>query len=158
MATHKLILDDLENIDYCLYAIRTELEDYRLAHALNLTLGSRLNRKDFDLDTGSGSENLFPVFEWNNIVFDTNWSLIKNSCKVEQKNQGQGLFANSSEATIKTVNLLEEHPSVDYFLKIDGQTSPNQKIISTINKIPDISMVYSVDLDNIKSKEYLILD
>ena len=49
MATHKLILDDLENIDYCLYAIRTELEDYRLAHAINLTLGSRLNRKDFDL-------------------------------------------------------------------------------------------------------------
>jgi hypothetical protein len=53
---------------------------------------------------------------------------------------------------------LEDHPSVDYFLKIDGQISPNQKIISTINKIPDISMVYSVDLDNIKSKEYLILD
>ena len=51
MATHKLILDDLENIDYCLYAILTELEDYRLAHAINLNLGSKLNRKDFDLDT-----------------------------------------------------------------------------------------------------------
>ena len=54
MATHKLILDDLENIDYCLYAILTELEDYRLAHAINLNLGSKLNRKDFDLDTGTG--------------------------------------------------------------------------------------------------------
>ena len=158
MATHKLILDDLENIDYCLYAILTELEDYRLAHAINLNLNSKLNRKDFDLETGAGSENHFPVFEWNNIVFDTNWNLIKNSCKVEQKNQGQGLFANSAEVTTKTVNLLEDHPSVDYFLKIDGQISPCKKIISTINKIPDISMVHSVDLDNIKSKEYLILD
>ena len=54
--------------------------------------------------------------------------------------------------------VIQEISSVDYFLKIDGQTSPNQKIISTINKIPDISMVYNVDLDNIKSKEYLILD
>ena len=158
MAAHKLILDDLENIDYCLYAILTELEDYRLAHAINLNLGSKLNRKDFDLYTGTGSENHFPVFEWNNIVFDTNWSLIKNSCKVEQKNQGEGLFANSAEVRTKTVNLLEDHPSVGYFLKIDGQISPSQKIISTINKIPDISMVYSVDLDNVKSKEYLILD
>lgn len=158
MATHKLILDDLENIDYCLYAILTGLEDYRLAHAINLNLDSKLNRKDFDLETGTGSENHFPVFEWNNIAFDSNWSLIKNSCKVEQKNQGQGLFANSAEVTTKTVNLLEDHPSVDYFLKIDGQISPSQKIISTINKIPNISMVYSVDLDNIKSKEYLILD
>ena len=158
MATHKLILDDLENIDYCLYAILTELEDYRLAHAINLNLNSKLNRKDFDLETGAGSENHFPVFEWNNIVFDTNWNLIKNRCKVEQKNQGEGLFANSAEVTTKTVNLLEDHPSVDYFLKIDGQISPSQKIISTINKIPVISMVYSVDLDNIKSKEYLILD
>ena len=158
MATHKLILDDLENINYSLYAIRTELEDYRLAHALNLSIGCKLNRKDFDLDTGIASENLFPVFEWNNKVFDTNWSLIKNSCIIEQKNQGVGLFANSSEATTKTVNLLVDHPSVDYFLKIDGQIIPNQKIISTINKIPEINMVYSVDLDNIKSKEYLILD
>jgi hypothetical protein len=62
MATHKLILGDLENIDYCLYAILTELEDYRLAHAINLNLDSKLNRKDFDLDTGTGSENHFPSF------------------------------------------------------------------------------------------------
>ena len=68
------------------------------------------------------------LFEWNNIVFDTNWSLIKNSCKVEQKNQGQGLFANSSEATIKTVNLLEDHPLLTIFLKLMDKLALTKKL------------------------------
>ena len=33
-----------------------------------------------------------------------------------------------------------------------------KKIISMLNKIPEINMAYSIDLDTIKAKEYLILD
>jgi hypothetical protein len=45
MAIHKLALDDFQDVDYHLYAIHSDLEDYRLAHAVNLQLKTQLRRK-----------------------------------------------------------------------------------------------------------------
>ena len=158
MALYKLHLDDFQNIDYCVYAIHTELEDYRLAYGINLTFGSKLERKNMDLGVGTRNKYYFPIFEWNNNFLDNTWNLIKNSCKIELKSQGVGLFAGGSENTTKVVALLEDYPSANFFLKIEGREKPSQKIISMLSKIPDINMAYSIDLDTIKSKEYLILD
>jgi len=158
MALYKLHLDDFQNIDYCLYAVHTELEDYRVAYEINSTLGSKLERKDKDLGVGIHNKYYFPVFEWNNDHLDDTWNLIKNSCKIELKSQGEGLFAGSSENTTEIVPLLDDCPSANFFLKIDGQKKPSKKIISMLNKIPEINMAYSIDLDTIKAKEYLILD
>jgi len=158
MALYKLHLDDFQNIDYCLYAIHTELEDYRLAYGINSTLGSKLKRKNKDLGAGIHNKYYFPVFEWNNVLLDNTWNLIKNGCKIELTSQGEGLFAGGSENTTKIVPLLEDYPSANFFLKIEGQEKPSKKIISLLSKMPEINMAYSVDLDAIKSKEYLILD
>ena len=38
MAIHKLDLNDFQDAEYSLYAIHSEAEDYRLAHAINLSL------------------------------------------------------------------------------------------------------------------------
>ena len=68
------------------------------------------------------------------------------------------MFAGGSENTTKVVPLLGDYPSANFLLKIEGQEKPSKKIISLLSKMPEINMAYSVDLDAIKSKEYLILD
>tara|TARA_B100000900_G_scaffold282405_1_gene241710 strand:- start:15 stop:491 length:477 start_codon:yes stop_codon:yes gene_type:complete len=158
MALYKLHLDDFQNIDYCLYAIHTELEDYRLAYRINSAFGSKLERKNKDLGSGTHNKYYFPVFEWNNNLLDNTWNLIKNSCKIELKNKGEGLFAGGTENTTKVVPLLEDCPSANFFLKVEGQEKPSKKIVSMLSKTPDINMAYSINLDTIRSKEYLILD
>ena len=82
MAIHKLDLNDFQDADYSLYAIHADVEDYRLAHAINLRLKTRLKRlKDLDF---SNSKNLFfSLFEWENSALKSQWNLIKNSCQIE---------------------------------------------------------------------------
>ena len=157
MAVHKLVLDDFVDTDYSLFAIHCDLEDYRLAFHINCALNTNLKRTKEDIDFND-NEASFSLFEWENTNLKTTWNLIKNSCKIELKSQGEGLFAGGSENTTKVVALLEDYPSANFFLKIEGREKPSQKIISMLSKIPDINMAYSIDLDTIKSKEYLILD
>ena len=50
MAISKLNLEDFCNEVFSLFAIHTDLDDYRLAYFLNKHLGINLFRKAFDLD------------------------------------------------------------------------------------------------------------
>ena len=76
MAIHKLALDDFQDVDYQLYAIHSDLEDYRLAHAVNLQLKTRLRRKKLDIDFNAQQEGVFPLFEWNDKSMEVMWNLI----------------------------------------------------------------------------------
>ena len=60
MAIHKLDLNDFQDAEYSLYAIHSEAEDYRLAHAINIRLKTSLRRLKKDLDF-STSKNLFSL-------------------------------------------------------------------------------------------------
>ena len=45
-----------------------------------------------------------------------------------------------------------------YFLKICGGNSNNDKIAQELQKIPAINMSYTINVEELKSKDYLILN
>ena len=47
---------------------------------------------------------------------------------------------------------------VEYFLKVSGDNINNDKIAQELQKIPAINMTYSINIEELKSKDYLILN
>jgi|SRR5690606_19168910 hypothetical protein len=159
MAIHKLILDDFfEEASYTLIAIYCAVEDYRLAYLLNDHLKIHLTRKKSDLDYNNG-KSTFSIFEWEDSKYLTTWNLVHNVCKSEvyQKTNQHSLFE-SEEKIIQTFYLIPEYKQVNYFLKIDTEFEDKQEklIIDDILKIPHISTAYSIDGNQLKSKNNLI--
>ena len=71
-----------------------------------------------------------------------------------------GLFDESDSEKVTTYYLLQEFKKVDYFLTIysDVDSIPIATIVSEINKIKQVISAYSVEADQIKSKNNLIFD
>lgn len=158
MALHKLVLDDFEDTDYTLYAIHSDLECYRVAQTINLHLNTRLKRTKKDLELTTNQQLSFPLFEWNNTALRSIWNLIQNHCSVKITSLGQGLFSESTDQSTATYPLLEEYNAVDYFLKISGECPSDVDINKTLNQVPSIHMIYSINVEALKSKDYLILN
>tara|TARA_B100000963_G_C22519978_1_gene622582 strand:+ start:553 stop:1029 length:477 start_codon:yes stop_codon:yes gene_type:complete len=158
MAIHKLDLNDFQDAEYSLYAIHSEAEDYRLASAINLRLKTRLRRLKKDLDFSTSKNLFFSLFGWEDSDLKSQWNLIKNSCQIELESSGQGLFSNQKEKNFKRISLLKEHASVDYFLKISGGYISEKVTLEQLNKVPQISLVYTIEVNALKSKEYLIIN
>ena len=157
MAVHKLVLDDFVDTNYSLFAIHCELEDYRLAFYINQALNTHLKRTKKDVDF-SNNMAAFSLFEWENSNLKTTWNLIKNNCLVEDNSIGLGLFSEQVEKNWTAHYLIDEHPMVEYFLKISGGNSNNDKIAQELQKIPAINMSYTINIEELKSKDYLILN
>ena len=158
MAIHKLDLTDFHDADYCLFAIHSDLEDFELAHAINSNLKTRLKRLKKDLDINASQNPSFSLFEWEDPALKSTWNLLKNNCQVESQIKGQGLFAEREEKNAKKIALIKEHSNVDYFLKISGSFGPEKAVLENLNKITAISLVYLVEVETLKSNEYLILN
>ncbi|MEY8849573.1 IPExxxVDY family protein [Psychroserpens sp. XS_ASV72] len=160
MALHKLLVDDFYDSYYVLLAIHCRLEDYRLAYLLNKHLDIRLMRKPQDLDYKYFAAS-FSIYEWDNEDMDTKWNLVSNVCKKDEAAlQSSGsLFSNQNIIT-KTYNLLPEFKNVDYFIKVtnDNQKFNEKLTVSRIQSIPQVITTYSVDIDQIKSKDHLIFN
>ena len=159
MAVHKLILDDvLDDVLYTLVAIHCTLEDYRLAFLLNKHLKIKLARRSKDLDFNKGKSN-YSIFEWEDEKQLTTWSLVSNSCKTEsfQEVSYESLFDNQEKIT-KTTYLIPEYKRVNYFLKIENEFSSSKEkyILDSILEIPQIATAYSIDTNQLKSKDNLI--
>ena len=159
MAIHKLLVDDFEDLNYSLLAVHCEMDDYRLAYFLNQSLETRLARTREDLDFVTSLAS-FSVFEWINPQLQTNWHLIKNSCLVEEVAISQGLFSETNQKSWVSHSLLPEYQSVDYLLKINngGGFINEKQILNKIQKITNVSTAYSLDISQLKSKEYLIFN
>jgi len=157
MAVRKLVLDDYCDVDYALFALHCDIEDYRLAFHINLVFNTNLKRTKEDLDF-KGSNACFSLFEWENSNLIGTWNLIKNTCLVEEQYIDQGLFAERTEKNWKTHYLINEHSAVGYFLKISGGNNDPEEIVYKLQKIPAINMAYVVDIEGLKSKDYLILN
>lgn len=160
MAFHKLLVDDFYDTSFALIAIHCRLEDYRLAYLLNKHLKLNLKRREHDLDYNYFDAS-FAIFEWQNEKIDRVWNLVANVCKKEEAAlQSSGsLFENQSTVT-RTVNLIKELKTVDYLIKISNEDRHfNEKhVIDIIQTIPQIITTYSIDIDQLKSKEHLIFD
>ena len=161
MAVHKLILDDtFDDALYTLIAIHCRLEDYRLAYLLNKYLGITLSRKSSDIDYKNGQVS-YSIYEWEDHKQLITWSLVSNICKTEalQQSDYKSLFDNQDKIT-KTFQLLPEHKTVNYFLKIDSEFSFSKEkyILESILKIPRIATAYSLDSNKLKSKDNVIFN
>lgn len=159
MAVHKLILDSVFEESICtLIGIHCTIEDYRLAYLLNKNLGINLVRDKKDLDYNNG-KSTYSIFRWEDKTQFLTWNLVSNICKttnIQQVNMGS-LFQTSQNVT-KTYHLLPELKHVNYLLKIEEEfnTNKEKRIINTLLGIPQIATAYTIDLDQLKSKEHLI--
>ncbi|WP_445738674.1 IPExxxVDY family protein [Mariniflexile sp.] len=159
MAVHKLIMDVAFDEEVCtLIAIHCTIEDYRLAYLINKHLGIGLTRKASDLDYSEGKTS-YSIFEWEDVAQLTTWSLVSNICKTDsiQHVNYKSLF-DSQEKITQTTYLIPEHKAVNYFLKIDNERNLSKEthILNRINKIAQVATAFSIDIDQLKSKDNLI--
>ncbi|PHR13828.1 MAG: hypothetical protein COA40_04740 [Aequorivita sp.] len=163
MAYHKLLYDDDFEEPYTLIAIHCTEEAYKMAYLMNLHLSLKLKRKKTDLDFSTkGLLITFPLYAFEDVHKYTHFYLIANKCKsVEAGLQSSGgLFADLVSEKSTAHYLLPEFKKVDYFLKIysDFETVPLRKVLSEITGIKQVISAYTVEMENIKSKNNLIFD
>jgi hypothetical protein len=161
MAIHKLDLGEFDEIDYDLIAIHTSLEDYRLAFFINQKLPINLSKSKNEIQINiKEGETKFSRYYYHNIEKAISWNLIQNKGEVVQqkKDNGQNLFSNVAMEVATKVYLLPEFKKVDYFLKIENleETMNGTKIQTALNAIDNISAIYTVETNKIKSKNNLI--
>lgn len=161
MAALKILLDDDLGYDLDLIAIHTSLEPYFLAFLLNKHIGFKLERHREDLTLFFNSRALsFARYDYQDKRQDINYYLIENKVKVENEIDKPGLF--NSEKSLSISNFISDRPKVDYFVKVvEGGyafAKAKQKIIKTLNQIPQIVTAYSLSVDELKTKENLIFE
>ena len=157
MAISKLNLEDFCNEVFSLFAIHTDLDDYRLAYFLNKHLGINLFRKTFDLDFVN-SKGSFSVFEYIDQTSFLKWSLISNiyNYNFSTKASNDDLFVESNNL-VQKVNLLTEYKNVNYLLKIENNESQVdlEAIAKEIKSISQVITLYDINKD-LKNKDNLI--
>jgi hypothetical protein len=161
MAIHKLDLGEFDKVDYNLIAIHTSIEDYRLAYFINQKLPINLSKSNEEVQIKiKGGETTFSRFDYYDSENGISWNLIQNKNKFSQQRLDtvQNLFSNVTMEIATKVYLLPEFKKTDYFLKIENtrETMNVTQIRAILNTIDSISAVYTVDANQIKSKNNLI--
>lgn len=159
MTNSKMVLEDFVECDsFKLIAVHCTIEDYRLAYILNSLLNLQLKRIDCDLDVGKAK---YSFFEWEDSSQLITWTLLSNICRIEQrtKEEGKSLF-NNRENIVRTYNLVPEHKTSNYFLKISQHTEcfNEQEVIDKLLSMPQIILAYEVETKDLKSKPNLIIN
>ena len=158
MALHKILVDDFYDDTYILFGIHCNLEDYRIAFLLNKHLNIRLTRLNKDLDFEYVTAS-YAMYEWEDELQHITWNMVSNMCKTEESSlvSSGSLFTEQTKIT-KTYNLLPEHKEVNYLLKIDYEAKPvnEKRVLSQLQKVPQIITAYSIDVSQLKSRDNLI--
>lgn len=158
MALHKLLVDDFYDASYALLAVHCRLEDYRLAYLLNKSLSLNLKRQRHDLDYKYFAA-AYPIYEWFDEELFTTWHLVANVCKKEEDSlQSSGSLFSTNEKVVKTYYLLPELKNVDFLIKIsnDDRYLDEKMMLEKIQTIPQVIATYTIDVDQLKSKDNLI--
>lgn len=156
MQVHSLVLDDFYKEEHSLIGVHTALEDYKLAYSLNQQLKINLKRDSFNLDFEKEKKNVsFSIFKYTNTRYDFDWFLISNSTKdTEKKPPSDRLLLFTETKTY----LIPEKKSIDFFIKISGDVTL-EFVLETIQKIKEIPQIitsYQIDINTLKSKDFLI--
>ncbi|TPN87749.1 IPExxxVDY family protein [Aquimarina algicola] len=163
MAVQRLVLDSITDDDYELIAIHCSLPSYRLAFLLNKHLDLRLFRKKEDIhfkyDHVLAS---FPLYEYDDHFQYNTYNLLSNKfqSKIEYPKQASiDLFATEEDRYIVKY-IIPELKKVDYFLKIQAETSSfsSKSLLSKMLLIPQILTAYQVAYAKLKSKNNLIFE
>ena len=162
MPAHKLVLDDIVDPCFNLIAIHSSVEEYKLAFLLNKNLNLKLSRtrKDIDLKVNS-IRALFSLYKFQDHKNYKDFYLISNKFRLKSKtNASVASLFGEEEIFCNTINFLPEFRKVDFFLKIEQEdpTAGEKLILNTMKEIPQIVAAYTINENQIKTKEYLIFD
>lgn len=155
---NKLSLDDSFFDDFALLAIITPLENFKLAYHINknLEISFEKDREDIEIITGKNL-HYFTHFSYKDINTGTHWRLIQNY-------SSESIFESTGDTIIfdeytSTNHFLPEFKAVDYLIKIEDydESIDLNPMLSQLLKIKNISTVYQIDNDIIKSKKNLFL-
>mgnify|MGYP001443913628 FL=1 len=146
------------DLNYILIAIRSQIEDYRLAYFLNKSSFFLLQRMSKDLSYLINDKTVyFSSFHDINQDLKREVFLIKNKTTYRSNLTTQlGLFSDSD--ITNTVFLIPELKDFDYFIKLVGIWK-NSEILNLKNFITDIQVVESsvnIDLNQVKSSNNLV--
>ena len=148
---------DYEN-KYNLFALRSSLEDYRLAYFLNKCPEFLFKRMPKDLHCVINGKNIyFSTFEDNSLDYEKSCYLISNKSlyktRFETNNNlfPSGLFVNNAF-------LIPELSKFDFLLKLIGvwKKKEMKTISKNLNMITEIDSETQVDLNKIKSINNLV--
>lgn len=161
MTNFKLLLDDFEENDYILLAIHSVLEDYRLAFFLNKELPIVLSKSNEKIVLKNKKGTVVcHKYVFEDSFSEVKWTLIQNlnEITIAAINIGANLFNEEFVESEIKIYLLPEFKNVDFFLKIDHSENDLDtiEIINKISSIHNLSTVYEVKIDNLKTKNNLI--
>lgn len=157
---HKFAIDDFLEEDYDLIALHSSEEDYRLAYLLNKNLNISLFRKKYDLDfTIQQAVYHFSLFEYEDKKKHILYHLIANKTEGLKEEQEPINKASLFHARPERRFLVSEL-KCDYLLKLTSENGriPKREIINQINGIKQVISAYSVEVENLKSRNNLIFD
>ncbi len=139
-----------------LIGISSALDNYNLVYKLNKQLNLNFVRlkKDIDLPKEKAYYSHFIAKNKSKeIIYDFFSNKFKKISSPDKLNKLDLFNSHFS----KEVYLLKEYKEADYFLKSTDQKY-HQKIINSIRNIPQISIIYNVNSNEIKNKENLIFN
>ena len=162
MSAHKLVLDDIVDPYFNLIAIHSSIEEYKLAFLLNKNLNLRLSRTRNDIDLQVNSiRALFSLYKFQDHKNYRDFYLISNKFKLRSKTTtGFGSLFGEEEMFCNTIHFLPEFRKVDFFLKIEQEstTAGEKHLLNKIKEIPQIAGAYTINENQLKTKENLIFD
>jgi hypothetical protein len=152
---HKLTLGDFDAEDYGLIAIRSPLEDYRLAYFINRELDIKLEKCPFDVVYRSNEgKSLFSRYIYEDEVNDGEFNLVQNKNSMTGLQTAASLFGD--EGLSVSVCLLPELKSVDYVLKVENALATLPELVAGLLEIKQVETAYKIDHYKLKSKNNLI--
>lgn len=154
----KLSLDDFMIDDFALIAIRTPLEDYKLAYHINKYLETSFVKETKELEIKTG-ENIhyFSHYTHEDLYSGTYWRLIENqSCQSSYQSIDDTIHFDDYTSSN---HFLPEFKTIDFLIKIEeyNETIDLAIWINQLQKIKNITTVYQIDNEIIKSKKNLFL-
>ncbi len=155
MQIHSLELNDFSDDNYTLIGIHSTLEEYKLAYLLNQKLNTRFVLANYSLDFQNKNNNaIFSIYEFINTKFSQSWFLISNKYSNNLDEISTGLFQSNEITTY----LIPEKRRVDFFLKLEGDFNYDYitKKIEEINSVNQVITSYEIDINTLKSKDFLI--
>jgi len=140
MILNRKILKFEIDLDFVLIAVTTSLKDYRICYLINKYLNFNFTRTtDLAVDIHQGPEPVyFSLFTYNWEESDTDFYFVAN--------KGSDGY------------LIPEMRKTDYFLLIQNYIDEQEldKLISALNRVPEIVAATKIDPKKIKSRENLL--
>jgi len=162
MQSHKMLLEDVEEDEFGLIALYSDLEEYKMAYLLNKYLKLQLKRESRDIDFNHKSvEAYYAHYSFKDLANFRSYHLVANKFKGEPKRiLSSGSLFEEEEIRPLQVNLVPDYKKVDFFLKIDEELSQKDLnlLVNAISQIPQVRAVYKIDTDLLKSKQNLIFE